>query len=61
MSLPIRNNPFTAPVIQALEPGVLYMCRVLQKHGFTFTEIAERLQIDREDVVQDLYWMEVSK
>jgi hypothetical protein len=56
MTMPIRSNPFVLPVAQVLEPGVVLMCRHLQQKGFTFTEIAERLQLDREDVVHELYW-----
>jgi predicted DNA-binding protein (UPF0251 family) len=33
--------------------------RLLQRKGFTLTEIAQQMGIDREAVVQALYWNQV--
>ena len=61
MNLPIRNNPFVRPTFDVLEPGVVRTCQVLQRKGFTLTEIAERLQIDRDYVAYELYWKDEVK
>jgi len=44
-----------------LNADQLVLARHLQKKGFTFTEIADRLRVERAAVVQALYWNVVSK
>jgi hypothetical protein len=44
------------PLIERLSESQTLQAKYWQRRCFTFTEIAERLGVDRERVVQTLYW-----
>ncbi len=45
--------------IRELTDAQIYQADMYQKMGLTFTEIANRLGLSREQVVQELYWKRI--
>lgn len=50
------NAPAEVETVKSLEPRRVPYAQSLQRDGLTLTEIAKRMQVPREEVVQALYW-----